>query len=159
LCVCQLFPESAALYLLDEANDEWLIRKGYLARNSKNGEQSKDQALEWSHQVESRQGNGLVRECLRTESPILARRIQENQDFDPSRDAPSGMQVNSMLCVPLISDGILLARSSLSISHQQFELFDQELLQNWFPGCINCRSQTLHSLMITNFEMDAPSWC
>jgi hypothetical protein len=39
--VCQLFSvESAALYLLDEANDEWLIRKGYLARNWKNGEKT-----------------------------------------------------------------------------------------------------------------------
>lgn len=157
--VCQLFSvESAALYLLDEANDEWLIRKGYLARNWKNGEKSKDQPLEWSHQVESRQGNGLVRECLRTESPILASRIQENQDFDPSRDAPSGMQVNSMLCVPLIADGILLgALQLINTSHQQFELFDQELLQKIGSQAASALqgAKTLHSLMITNFEMDA----
>ena len=157
--VCELFTvETAALYLLDETNDEWLIRKGYLVRTRKDGEQQKDQTSEWSHQVESRQGNGLGRECLRTESPVLARRIQENQEFDASRDAPSGVHVDSMLCVPLISDGILLgALQLINKSHQQFDLFDQELLQKIGSQAASAMqgAKLVHNLRVTNFELDA----
>lgn len=157
--VCRLFTvETAALYLLDESNDEWLIRKGYLGESWNDSEQQKDKLLEWSHQVESRQGNGLVRECLKTASPVLASRIQENQEFDPSRDAPSDMQVHSMLCVPLISEGNLLgALQLINKNDQQFDLFDQELLQKIGSQAASALigAKQLHNLRVANFEMDA----
>jgi len=150
--------ESAALYLLDVTNDEWLIRKGFLGQPWNDSEQQKDKPLEWPHQVESRQGNGLVRECLKTESPVLASPIQENHEFDPSRDAPSGMQVHSMLCVPLISEGNLLgALQLINKNDQQFDLFDQELLQKIGSQAASALmgAKQLHNLRAANFEMDA----
>lgn len=157
--VCQLFSaQASALYLLDETDSEWLLREGFSGLSKGNEAVDPDRPQVWTHQVESRLGTGLVRICLETLIPILSNNIDENESFDPSRDAPSGFVVNSLLCVPLISEGTLIGvLQLLNKNDQEFDLFDQELLHKIgsqaaaaIQGAI-----ALHNLRTANFELDS----
>jgi two-component system NtrC family sensor kinase len=123
--LCQVLgAEMAALFLPDETNDEWIVRKSLEGR-----ETAVDAELTWSHQVDSRNGKGLVRECLRTATPVFTNRIPGDGRFDPSSDAPAGLRVRSMLCAPLMVEGeVLGVVQLLNKSLGDFTTYDRDLL-------------------------------
>lgn len=150
--VCQLFSaQASAIYLLDESNSEWLLRVGY--GGPANDSPDSDKSTGWTHQVESRQGGGLVRACLDTSSPVL-----DNQASGLSRDTPTGLNSKSMLCVPLISEGKLQgALQLLNTGEHKFDIFDQDLLLKIGAQAAAAMRgiQMLHDLRSSNFEFDS----
>lgn len=156
--ICQLFSvQASALYLLDESDNEWLLREGFSWQTDRNGVVEYDKPPVWTHQVESRPGTGLVRACLETQNPVLSNTIEGNEAFDLSRDAPSGIDVNSLLCVPLLSEGTLIgALQLLNNSKKEFDLFDQELLQRIGAQAATAMqgADSLQNLRAANYDLD-----
>lgn len=160
--LCRLFSvESAALYLLDESGKEWLVRRGYVSEAPQSEEEQAQKAIGWIHQVESWQGTRLVRNCMERKASILANRIQNNPEFEPSRDAPAEFQVNSMLCSPLIDDGIVLGvLQLLNKRDQEFLASDRDLLEIIASQVVTLLegAKTFRNMLVANRDVEVSRW-
>jgi two-component system NtrC family sensor kinase len=141
--------EASALVLLDEAHDEWMIRK------SLGGD------AEWVYQVNPKQGKGLVKECLRTGQILRVNDVAADPRFDPSSDGLSGLQAHSLLCAPLLVNGrVQGAIQVLNKRPGDFDDFDQDLLSMIAILAANAMhgTQVIQQLKVANADLEANRW-
>jgi two-component system NtrC family sensor kinase len=141
--------EASALVLLDEAHDEWMIRK------SLGGD------AEWVYQVNPKQGKGLVKECLRSGQILRVNDVAADPRFDPSSDGLSGLQAHSLLCAPLLVNGrVQGAIQVLNKRPGDFDDFDQDLLSMIAILAANAMhgTQIIQQLKVANADLEANRW-
>jgi two-component system NtrC family sensor kinase len=147
---CRLMDsEAATLSLIDETNEEWIIQHWL----------SKDQ--EWFYRIFPKEGDGLIRACLRTGRPIGLNEVSAQTGLDPESDVPAGFSVHSMLCHPLVSEG--QTRGVIQVLNNRpgaFEVADQELLSAIAALGVSAgrSARTLQQLKVANADLQASRW-
>jgi two-component system NtrC family sensor kinase len=141
--------EVSALVLLDQAHDEWVIRKSLGSDD------------EWIYQVNPMLGKGLVKECLRCGQIIRVNDVAADARFDLSSDGLSGVQARSLLCAPLVVNGrVLGAIQVLNKLHADFDDFDEDLLSMIATLAANAMhgTQIIQQLKVANADLEASRW-
>jgi len=84
---------------------------------------------EWAYRLSPREGKGLTRECLRTGNTYCTNDVAADHRFDPSIDSCSDLEVNSLMCAPLIANGeVIGAIQVLNKQRGDFNEIDNEVL-------------------------------
>jgi len=141
--------EASALVLLDDTQDEWMIRK------------SLEDDAEWFYQVNPKSGQGLVKECLSSGKITCSNDVANDPRFDPDSDGLSGLKVRSLLCAPLVVDGETLgAIQVLNKRHGDFDAYDQDLLSMIAVLAANAMHGTrvIQELKVANADLEANRW-
>jgi len=141
--------EVGTLILLDEANDEWLVRKAL-------GDDS-----EWIYQMIPKSGKGLIRSCLNSGDAIRVNDVNTHPDFDPSSDALGGLQATSMLCAPLVAHGeILGAFQIINKNGDNFDAYDQDVLTMIAVQVANAiyGTRLVQQLVVANADLESSRW-
>jgi len=109
--------QACSLILPDETQEDWMIRKSLGADEG------------WVYEVNTREGKGLVKECLRSGKAILANNISNDPRYDPSSDGFSGLEAQSLICAPVqIGDQVLGVIQALNKRGADFNDSDQNLI-------------------------------
>jgi two-component system NtrC family sensor kinase len=141
--------EASALVLLDDSQDEWMIRKSL-------GDDS-----EWLYQVNPKSGQGLVKECLHRGVITCSNDVSTDPRFDPESDGLSGLKARSLLCAPLVVNGqVLGAIQVLNKRHGEFDAYDQDLLSMIAILAANAMHGTrvIQELKVANADLEANRW-
>jgi two-component system NtrC family sensor kinase len=141
--------EASALVLLDDTQDEWMIRK------------SLGDDAEWLYQVNPKSGQGLVKECLHSGKITCSNDVTTDPRFDPDSDGLSGLKVRSLLCAPLVVDEQTLgAIQVLNKRHGDFDAYDQDLLSMISVLAANAMHGTrvIQDLKVANADLEANRW-
>jgi two-component system, NtrC family, sensor kinase len=85
--------EQSVLALVDSDGEDWITRRAL------------DEQANWIYQNNPLAGGGLLRECLRTQQPLIVQSVDGDARFDPAVDSLPGVQANSILIVPLVQNG------------------------------------------------------
>ncbi len=142
--------QHAALVLVDEPDDGWMISK------------SIDDNAEWVYQISPTEGPGLLRECLRSRQIICVDNPTQDPRYDPASDGPGGGErpVHSFLCAPFILNAHAFGAIKLLNAQAGFASFDQDLLALLAAHAANTIQGThmLQQLKITNADLEANRW-
>ncbi|MBN1147218.1 MAG: GAF domain-containing protein [Anaerolineales bacterium] len=141
--------EASALVMLDEEQDEWMIRKSL-------GDDS-----EWIYQINPKSGKGLIKECLRSGEIICCNDAPNDPHFDPSSDGLSGIKVSSLLYAPLEVNGkVLGAIQVLNKRQGVFDEYDRDLLSMIAVLVTNAMHGTrvIQQLKVANADLEASQW-
>jgi len=109
--------KACALVLLDENHKEWMIRKSLSAE------------ADLLFQINPREGNGLVKECLRNGKTICSNNLDNDTRFDRYSDSISEKKTHSLLCAPIIIDHTIIGGiQAVNKNMGKFNKLDQHLL-------------------------------
>ena len=104
---CQAY----ALILVDAAGvagENRVIRRSISAKSpgvingDLNPANKTDHSPKWAYEAGLNTTQGLIQECLHTQKTLLIADVTVDLHFDPESDAVEDIQIQSMLCVPLI---------------------------------------------------------
>ncbi len=141
--------DAAALVLLDEPQNGWIVCK------------SLDAQAHWTYKVSPREGEGLMKECLRTGQAIVISDVANETRFEPAFDGLGVAQARSLMCVPMIANGkVLGAIKALNKHAQDFDAYDQALLESIAIISANALHNTrlIQQLKITAADLEASRW-
>jgi len=141
--------EVGTLILLDEANEEWLVRKAL-------GDDS-----EWIYQMIPKSGKGLIRSCLNSGEAIRVNDVNTHPEFDPSSDALGGLQATSMLCAPLVAHGEIIGAFQIINKHgDNFDAYDQDVLTMIAVQVANAihGARLVQQLVVANADLESSRW-
>jgi two-component system NtrC family sensor kinase len=144
--------EAAALVLLNEPQDGWIVTKSLGAEPSNGG---------WVYQVGPLNSQGLLAECLRSSRTLVANDGAQNPRYDPSCDGLGDLTVRNLLCAPLAVDDQTLGAIKVYNKHSGgFGLSDQELLEVIAVQAALAISGTrlIHQLKVVNADLVAGRW-
>ena len=132
---CQAY----ALILVDEANENWIIRRALYSKPGSStpvdqASPTNDRNLEWSYDASLRSAQGLTQECMHSQQTLHSPDVAADPRFNPASDGVDGIEIQSMLCVPLLvnarSLGVIQVVNKLHASSiVEFQPEDQELLE------------------------------
>jgi two-component system NtrC family sensor kinase len=141
--------ETCALTLLDELHEGWMISKSL-------GDQG-----QWVYQVNSRDGPGLVKECLRNGAMACSNDVKHDPRFDAASDGMADLTVRNFLCAPILANGqVLGAIKTLNKQNGDFDAYDQDLLTMIAVQAANALYGTrlIQQLKVTNADLEASRW-
>ena len=172
---CQAF----ALILIDEggapagvaANESPVIHRMINVKSpgsakSKTGLADKDgHSPQWAYQASLGAAHGLVQECLHTQQTLQCADVALEPRFDPENDGVENIQIQSLLCVPLIVNNKSLGAIQLvnRLQHDAIDVFNREdrLLLETIAGMTASALYKLHldqQLKIANADLEASHW-
>lgn len=147
--------EVCALTLIDEEGDGWLITKSIGSGAPQNDPSG------WIYQVNSGEGGGLVRSCLRQVQMIASDRGNADPRFDPECDGLGDLIIHSLMCAPLIAGGRVLG-ALRAVNHRGagFDACDQALLTTIAGLAANAihGAGLVQQLKISNADLEASRW-
>jgi two-component system, NtrC family, sensor kinase len=141
--------EAAILILLDEEIPELAIKK-----------QLGDGA-EWFSQISLKLENGLVQQCIDQGKPIQVNDIEASNSVNPDFDLAEGMDIQSIICVPLVADGKTLGVLELfNKPKSSLEGFEFDFLIAISSALANAMdtSKQIQRLKVTNADLEASRW-
>jgi two-component system, NtrC family, sensor kinase len=141
--------EASALVLLDEPQNGWIVCK------------SLDAQGHWIYKVSPREGDGLVKECLRSGQVIAVKDVTSDPRFEPAFDGLGVAQVRSLMCAPMIANGkVLGAIKALNRRSQDFDAYDLALLESTAIQAANAlnSSRLIQQLKVAAADLEASRW-
>jgi two-component system NtrC family sensor kinase len=141
--------EASALVLLDEPQNGWIVCK------------SLDAQANWIYKVSPREGEGLVKECLRTGQVILVQDLSADPRFEPVFDGLGAERSSCLLCAPMIAENkVLGAIKALNKRSGRFDDDDQALLESIAIQAANSIHNTrlIQQLKVTAADLEASRW-
>lgn len=141
--------EEAILVILDRDNPDLVIKKRLSFRP------------DWISQVSQKLEEGLIWQCVYTKKMVEKIDIDQCNLFNPQFDGALGLHVQSMICVPLISNGKILG--ALALMNQPARELDSEkidLLESMTTALANAMSNmnTVLELRVSNADLEARRW-
>lgn len=140
--------EQTVIALIDDAG-QWMTRR------------AKDQDDNWLIQVDSLHGAGLLRECILNNQSMRVNQVAQDARFNPACDALPGEFVNSLLCVPLkVDDLVLGAILATNKRSAEFSTSDQDLLTlvSGVSASTIQGARLLQQLRIAEADREANRW-
>jgi two-component system, NtrC family, sensor kinase len=151
--VCWLLDcEAAALVLLNEPQDGWVVTKSMGFDSANPG---------WTYQVAPLPDTSLLANCLRSGGLQIANDGSHNPAYDPACDGLGELSVHNLLCAPLAVDGQVLGAIKLFNKHSgPFQASDQEALALIASQAALAFSMTrlIQQLKLTNADLVAGRW-
>jgi two-component system NtrC family sensor kinase len=144
--------EAAALVLLNEPQDGWIVSKSMSAEAANGG---------WVYQVGPLENQGLLAECLRNNQSYLDNEGAQDPRYHPASDGLGNLVVRNVLCVPLAYEGqVIGAIKAINKRSGDFEGADQELLEVIAAQAVLAISGTrlIHQLKVANADLVAGRW-
>jgi two-component system NtrC family sensor kinase len=144
--------EAAALVLLNEPQDGWIVSKSLGADANHTG---------WIYQVTQLPEGSLLANCLRNGRFLIANDGAQNPRYDPACDGLGDLAIRNLLCVPLAVDGqVLGAIKAINKRTGAFEAADQDLLAVIAAQAALVISATrlIQQLKLTNADLVAGRW-
>ena len=144
--------EAAALVMLNEPQDGWIVTKSLGAEASNTG---------WIYQVTPLPDHSLLASCLRSGGFLIANDGSRNPSYDPACDGLGDLSVHNILCAPLAVDGqVLGAIKVLNKRSGAFQPSDQDMLAMIAAQAALTISTTrlIQQLKLTNADLVAGRW-
>lgn len=169
---CQAY----ALILVDagSADENRVVRRTISAKSpgsikSKPASADKDgYPPKWAYQASLSTTHGLIHECLRTQQTLHIADVPADGRFDPENDGVEGIQIQSMLCVPLVvnakSLGVIQVVNKLQHTYtgeaSAFNREDQHLLEMIASMAASAfyKLRLDQQLKIANADLEASHW-
>jgi two-component system NtrC family sensor kinase len=141
--------EVCELVLLDETRNGWIVSK------------SLDENSAWLYQLYSRDGAGLLKDCLRLGQVVCTNHPDGDARFDAESDGLGALPVRSLICAPLIVDGQALG--AIKVINKRaggFDDCDQSLLSIIAVQAANAIHGTrlVQQLKVSNADLEASRW-
>ncbi len=141
--------EAVSLILLDDDDPQIAIKKVII-----------DQA-EWSQRTNLQLTDSLVLDCIRSEAPLYAEKAATFPAYNPEIDGVDGIQIRTVLCAPLISNGqVLGAIEIINSPHHPLTRYDMGLLASmakWLSSSI-FSLHLIQQLKVINADLEANRW-
>lgn len=144
--------EAAALVLLNEPQDGWMVSKSLSAEATNGG---------WAYQVGPLERTGLLSECLRSSKSLAANDGAQDPRYVPACDGLGELAVRNLLCAPLVADDqVLGAIKAANKRGGSFEPEDQSLLEVIAAqaGLAILGTRLIHQLKLANADLVAGRW-
>ncbi|MCE1254703.1 MAG: ATP-binding protein [Anaerolineae bacterium] len=141
--------EAVSLVMLDKNRGGMLVKK------------TLTEAPDWIYQVSVRVEDGLIGECFQTRKSILSNEPQNDERFNPAIDAVPGVEIHSLLCVPIqTEDDIVGVLAFQNKRPGTFSLYDQQLLTTVARSVVNSlvALQTIQQYRVLNAQLEASRW-
>jgi two-component system NtrC family sensor kinase len=144
--------DAAALVLLNEPQDGWVVSKSLSADAANGG---------WVYQVGPLDSQGLLAECLRSNRLMVANSAAQDTRYDPACDGLGNLTVRNLLCAPMALEGQVLGAIKMINKRQgDFETADQDLLEVIAAHAALAISGTrlIQQLKVANADLVAGRW-
>lgn len=137
----------------------WITRKAQVSADYH--VQGTDARSGWVHLVDPFDGDGLVRECLRSAQPIRVNHPEMDPRFNPAVDSLPGLPVQSVLLAPLVTNEHLIGAIEVLNKHSgDFSQQDQDLLMLIANLASNAvyNAQMMQRMKIADADQEAERW-
>lgn len=141
--------DEALLIVLDKDNPNLAIKKRLGAK------------LDWISQVSLKLEKGLIWQCVYTKKVVETLDVTQNEFFNAEFDGAIGLMVQSMVCVPLLTNGqILGALALLNVPARQLNEYEIDLLSSMATALANTmfNMNMFLELKVSNADLEASRW-
>lgn len=143
----------------DPTQSGWITRKALLEEAAL--EQLENPRSGWIYLVDPFDGQGLLRESLRSREPILVNSPELDQRFNSAIDSLPDLSAHSVLIVPLVTNDHLIGAIQVINKHTgSFDRHDQDLLSLIAGLASNAlySAKTLQRMKIADADREADRW-
>jgi len=148
--ICSILQaEASMLVLVDVDQKDLTIRKMLLAKD------------DWNNQEGLSIQTGLIQSCIQNGTAILENKVQENPLFNAGYDAPTGMEIQSLLSCPLNVAGETIGAIAVYNKIQGlFTYYEQQLLNAMATALANAthNMRLIQQLKLANADLEASKW-
>ena len=148
--VCQnLDGEGGSIVMVDEERADLLIRKTYSGKGN------------WIYLLSQRSDEPWVNSCLDSGEPLVENQLEEKPKIKAVLGTELGMQIKSVLCIPLIAKGQKLGVIEiLNKRSGSFTIQDQELLESLASliAYLVYNTRLVHRLRVASADLEASRW-
>ncbi len=141
--------DEALLIVLDKDNPNLAIKKRLGAKS------------DWISQVSLKLEKGLIWQCVYTKKVVETLDVTQSEFFNAEFDGAIGIMVQSMVCVPLLTNGqILGALALLNIPPNPLSDYDKDLLSTMATALANAmfNMNMFLELKVSNADLEASRW-
>ncbi len=141
--------EEALLIVLDKDNPNLAIKKRLGAKS------------DWISQVSLKLEKGLIWQSVDTKSVVETLDVSQNEFYNPEFDGAMGILIQSMVCVPLLTNGqILGALALLNMPPVPLSAYQSDLLSTMATALANAmfNMNMFLELKVSNADLEASRW-